>query len=71
MLTVDVVSDPAAFAALKDDWNTLADRFATPLHRFEWFEAGWNAFGEGTGPSDCTADGRAGLWISKAHHHRQ
>lgn len=47
MLTVDVVSDPAAFAALKDDWNTLADRFATPLHRFEWFEAGWNAFGEG------------------------
>ena len=47
MLTVDIVSDPGAFVALKDDWNALAERFATPLHSFEWFDAGWNAFGEG------------------------
>ena len=32
---------------LESEWNALADRYATPLLRHEWFAAAFDAFGTG------------------------
>ncbi len=47
-MEVEVISDVRAFMDLKGEWNGLADRYATPLLRHEWFAAAFDAFG-----TDC------------------
>jgi CelD/BcsL family acetyltransferase involved in cellulose biosynthesis len=47
MSTLQVVTDPAEFAALETEWNALADRFKSPLLRHEWFTACFTAYGAG------------------------
>lgn len=42
--TVEIVDSLERFNELRDDWNRLADRFATPLLRHEWFSACAMAF---------------------------
>lgn len=46
-MNVEVISDVRAFTHLKSEWNALADRYATPLLRHEWFAAAFDAFGAG------------------------
>ena len=44
-LTLQVVTDPAEFRALRDEWNNLAISFRSPLYRHEWFDHCLTAFG--------------------------
>ena len=37
--SIDKIQDLASFRALKEEWNSLASRFNTPLLRHEWFTA--------------------------------
>ena len=37
--TVTLLRNPADLSSLQDEWNRLAERFETPLLRYEWFEA--------------------------------
>jgi CelD/BcsL family acetyltransferase involved in cellulose biosynthesis len=61
IVPTQIVSDTAEFLALEREWNALADRFATPLMRHEWFAACLDAFGEGLKLAVVVArqDGRA------------
>jgi len=48
---VDIVevADPNAIAAMRDEWNDLLDRSATPTiyQTWEWNDAWWRSFGSG------------------------
>jgi CelD/BcsL family acetyltransferase involved in cellulose biosynthesis len=47
--SVDVVSDPAAFAAMESEWNEAVERASMPhpFLRHEWLRTWWECFGEG------------------------
>ena len=47
--SVDVVTDPAAFAGMAALWNETVDRAALhhPFLRHEWLHTWWQAFGDG------------------------
>lgn len=44
-MDVEVISDAKNFAAMQSEWNALAEYYATPLMRHEWFAAAFDAFG--------------------------
>jgi CelD/BcsL family acetyltransferase involved in cellulose biosynthesis len=46
MFTLEVVTEPSKFYALKESWNALANKLANPFLRFEWFEAALKAYTE-------------------------
>ena len=55
-LTWEVVTDPERFAALRDEWNALWLRAATPRgsQQFDWLWTGW---------SICAKPRGFGLWV--------
>ena len=44
-MDVEVISNVRTFRDLESGWNALADRYASPLLRHEWFAAAFEAFG--------------------------
>ena len=44
LIMVKVVTDPYEFKTMQKEWNKLAEKFPTPLLRFEWFEACWERY---------------------------
>src|SRR6266700_2176999 len=43
-MLVEIISSRAAFATLKDEWNTMPQALCSPLARHEWFAASLDAF---------------------------
>jgi CelD/BcsL family acetyltransferase involved in cellulose biosynthesis len=59
-MKLEIVSDLAGLAALRDEWDALADRFESPLLRHAWFYAAAKTYGAGEELAVFTArrDGR-------------
>ena len=57
---VEWIADPAAFAALTEEWDRLARGAGHPFAEHSWFAAWWGAFGAGSSLSVCALrrDGR-------------
>ena len=57
---VEWIADPAAFAALAEEWDRLARGAGHPFAEHSWFAAWWRAFGAGSSLSVCALrrDGR-------------
>ena len=49
-METEIISDLAVFSGMKEEWNALAARFASPLLRHEWFAACIDAFGSRRNP---------------------
>lgn len=43
---LELIEDKRALPSIKDEWNTIADRFGHPLLRHEWFSSCVDAFGD-------------------------
>ena len=42
--SIEIINCSSGLASIADQWNALADRFKTPLLRYEWFSASAQAF---------------------------